>query len=169
MKLRPATPADLGTLRLWDEKPHVIAASGEDAGLFDWEHELARRPDWRELLMADVDGRAVGFIQIIDPREEETHYWGDVEPGLRAIDIWIGDEADLGRGYGTQMMHRALARCFEQAAVHGVLVDPLAANRRAHRFYERLGFVCVDRRMFGADDCRVFRLPRETWERRGGP
>ena len=47
--------------------------------------------------------------------------------------------------------------------VTAVLVDPLAANERAHRFYERLGFRRIERRLFGADDCFVFRLARADW------
>jgi aminoglycoside 6'-N-acetyltransferase len=41
-----------------------------------------------------------------------------------------------------------------------VLIDPLAGNVGAHRFYERLGFRFVERRRFGADDCFVYRLDR---------
>ena len=54
-------------------------------------------PDWRELLIAEREGRPVGFVQIIDPLEEETHCSSEVAPDLRAIDIWIGEEQDLGR------------------------------------------------------------------------
>jgi aminoglycoside 6'-N-acetyltransferase len=162
MQLRPAIPADLSLLRHWDRQDHVVAASGND-GWFEWEAELPRDPDWRELLIAEIDGRPVGMIQIIDPAEEETHYWGDVEKDLRAIDIWIGEEADLGKGYGTQMMRLALQRCFANPLVKAVLIDPLATNTRAHRFYERLGFRPVGRRMFGNDDCLVYRLKREAW------
>lgn len=43
------------------------------------------------------------------------------------------------------------------------LIDPLASNTRAHRFYERLGFQCIDRRWFGEDDCFVYRLNRSDW------
>ncbi len=159
MILRPATPADLETLRHWERQPHVAAAGGSDDG-YDWEAELPRRLAWRELLIAEIDGRAIGFIQIIDPAEEETHYWGEVEAGLRAIDIWIGEAADLGRGYGTEMMRLALERCFAARAVTAVLVDPLARNTGAQRFYERLGFRRVERRRFGADDCFVYRVER---------
>ena len=159
MILRPATPADLETLRHWDRQPHVAAAGGGDDG-FDWEAELPRRLAWRELLIAETQGRALGFIQIIDPAEEETGYWGEVAAGLRAIDIWIGEAADLGRGHGTEMMRLALARCFADPAVTAVLLDPLASNTRAHRFYERLGFRRVERRRFGDDDCLVYRLER---------
>jgi aminoglycoside 6'-N-acetyltransferase len=92
----------------------------------------------------------------------ETHYWGDIEPNLRALDIWIGEEADLGRGYGTAIMRLALWRCFADPVV-AVLLDPLVANEGAQRFYERLGFRRVERRMFGNDDCYVYRLERTAW------
>jgi aminoglycoside 6'-N-acetyltransferase len=163
MKLRPATIGDLELLKHWDEQPHVQAASGND-DWFDWETELQRNPPWRELLIAEVGGRPVGAIQIIDPAEEETHYWGDVESNLRAIDIWIGETTDLGRGLGSRMMQAALERCFAAADVTAVLIDPLAANTRAHRFYERLGFRAVERRVFDRDECIVYRLRRAEWE-----
>jgi aminoglycoside 6'-N-acetyltransferase len=162
MQLRPATLADLELLRLWDEQPHVIASDPSDD--WDWEHELPRTPDWREQLIAEVDGRAIGFIQIIDPAREESHYWGDCPEHLRAIDIWIGDAADLGRGFGTQMMQLALERCFADPAVDAVLIDPLFENHRARRFYERLGSRFVERRRFGQDDCAVYRLGRSEWQ-----
>jgi aminoglycoside 6'-N-acetyltransferase len=161
ISLRRATPADSERLRRWDDQPHVLASDPNDE--WAWEVELARSPDWREQLMAEVDGRPIGFVQIIDAAQEETHYWGDVAPGLAAIDIWIGEPEDLGRGYGTQIMHLALARCFAKPTVTAVLIDPLATNVRAHRFYERLGFRYVERRQFGADDCLVYQLPRDAW------
>lgn len=161
VSLRPAVPTDAALLRLWDEQPHVIASDPNDE--WNWEVELARTPDWREQLIAEVSGRPVGFMQIIDPAREETRYWGDAPTGLRAIDIWIGDAADLGRGYGTAMMRLALARCFADPSVTAVLIDPLAGNVRAQRFYARLGFRPLGRRQFGADDCLVHRLTRVEW------
>ncbi|MEM7796231.1 MAG: GNAT family N-acetyltransferase [Cyanobacteria bacterium P01_C01_bin.118] len=159
--LRAATIKDLALLRHWDEQPHVMA-SDQDSD-WKWEIELLQSPDWREQLIAELDGRPIGIIQIIDPALEDSHYWGDVVPNLRAIDIWIGEASELGKGYGTQMMRLALARCFADPAVTAVLIDPLASNTRAHRFYKRLGFRFVERRNFGADDCFVYQLKRETW------
>jgi aminoglycoside 6'-N-acetyltransferase len=63
------------------------------------------------------------------------------------------------------MMELALLRCFADPTVTAVLVDPLAANTRAHRFYERLGFQFVACCRFGADDCRVYGLNRADWHR----
>ena len=164
LRLRPATMDDLAMLRRWDEAPQVVESDPNDD--WGWEEELARSPDWREQLIAEVDGTPIGFIQIIDPAREDSHYWGDCPADLRAIDIWIGEEAYLGRGLGTRMMQQALERCFADPRVPAVLIDPLASNTRARRFYERLGFRFVEHRRFGLDDCAVYRLDRGDWSRR---
>jgi aminoglycoside 6'-N-acetyltransferase len=156
--LRAARASDVSLLERWDEEPEVLASDPNDD--WNWQEELPRRPPWREWLIAEADGRPVGFVQIIDPAEEESHYWGDVGPGLRAVDLWIGEPAFRGRGLGTEVMRQALERCFAAAEVTAVLVDPLASNTRAHRFYERLGFEPLEYRRFGADDCLVYRLLR---------
>ncbi len=163
INLRAATSADLDLLRHWDEQPHVIACDPNDD--WGWEVELDRAPDWREQLIAQIDDRPLGFVQIIDPAREDTHYWGDVAADLRAIDIWIGEETDLGKGYGTKIMQLAIDRCFADPTVKAILIDPLASNTRAHRFYERLGFQFVEYRRFGDDDCCVYRLNRSNWQR----
>jgi aminoglycoside 6'-N-acetyltransferase len=164
VRLRPATTLDQALLERWDEAPHVAANAGEDGG-FDWAAELPLDPDWRAFLIAELDGRPIGFIQIIDPAREESHYWGEIGPNLRAIDIWIGEADAIGQGHGTTMMRQALERCFAPPEVTAVLVDPLASNTAAHRFYQRLGFSPVEHRRFGTDDCLVHRLERTTWEK----
>lgn len=160
MKLRTATLADVTLLRYWDTKAHVQAAYGGNHD-GNWEAEIGNQADWGECLIAEEGGRPVGFIRIIDPAREETRYWGDVGADLRALDIWIGEEADLGRGFGGEMMRIALSRCFADPRVKAVLLDPLAGNKRAHKFYERLGFRFVETRRFGTDDCFVYRLERQ--------
>lgn len=160
--LRLATIEDLALLRHWDEQPHVIESDPNDD--WNWEVELLRTPDWREQWIAELNGRPIGFIQIIDPAREETHYWGDVPENLRAIDIWIGEIADTGKGYGTKMMKLAIERCFSDPAVTAILIDPLSSNTDAHRFYERLGFEFVEQRTFGADDTFVYQMPRKPRE-----
>lgn len=158
IRLRTATIADIALLQHWDEQPHVLESDPNDD--WEWETELLRNPDWREQLIAELDGRPIGFVQIIDPAREETRYWGDAPENLRAIDIWIGEAEDTGKGYGSEMMRLALRRCFTDPAVEAVLIDPLASNAAAHRFYERLGFRFVERRQFGEDDTFVYRLER---------
>jgi len=159
--LRDALPSDVELLKQWDEQPHVVQSDPNDD--WQWETELQRNPDWREQLIAELDGRPIGFVQIIDPAREESHYWGDIPENLRAIDIWLGDEKDLGKGYGTRVMQLAIERCFSDKNVTGILIDPLASNTKAHRFYERIGFRFLKKQRFNDDDCHVYELQRKNW------
>jgi aminoglycoside 6'-N-acetyltransferase len=159
--MRPATADDIALLRRWDEEPDVVASDPHDD--WDWERELAAPMPGFEHFIAEVDARPIGFVQLLDPAVDPSRYWGDVPPGLRAIDIWIGDAADRGRGHGTAMMRWAIARCFAPPDVTAIVIDPLESNTGAIRFYDRLGFRFVERRRFGQDDCHVMRLDRTAW------
>lgn len=169
VSLRPARLADAALLEAWDLEPHVIACTTDDPNAtvafdgMDWAEELRRPTPHFQHLIAEAEGRPIGAMLIIDPHLEPTHYWGDIEAGLRAIDIWIGPPEALNRGFGSEMMRQALARCFADPAVTAIVIDPLNSNVAAHRFYRRLGFEAVGRRMFGDDDCLVHRLSRERW------
>ena len=165
MHLRPTTSQDYDLIRYWDQQPHLQGLGGEDEfNDWDWDNQLGRTVTWREMLIAEIEARPVGFIQIIDCREEETHYWGDDCPEhARAIDIWIGEESDIGRGYGTQMMQLALARCFAHQLCQHVLIDPLTSNTKAHRFYEAMGFKFLGPRQFGPDQCSIYQITRADW------
>lgn len=162
IELRSATMRDLELLLYWETQQHVIDASGEDCD-WNWDYELRRDPPWREQLVAERGGNPIGYVEIIDPAEEEDHYWGDVEKDLRAIDIWIGEKEDIRKGYGTEMMRLALERCFSVPQVKAVIIDPLESNTGAQKFYEFMGFVFLERRTFDTDKCIIYRLEREGW------
>ncbi|WP_194976499.1 GNAT family N-acetyltransferase [Aquiflexum lacus] len=159
IELRPATINDLNLVKYWDTKQHVIDCDPDDD--WNWEIELKRNPEWREQLIAELNGNPIGFIQIIDPFLEETKYWGEVKPNKKAIDIWIGEEQNLNRGYGTKMMELAIDRCFKDKSIDGILIDPLKSNVRAQRFYEKLGFKFIEEREFDGTSCIVYELKRK--------
>ena len=167
--LRAATTADVAWFDLWDTDPDVITCSTDDPNAnvafedTDWTEELATQDEHSEYLIAELDGRPIGAMQICDPHLEQSHYWGEIAPNLRAIDIWIGSPRDRGNGHGAEMMRQALARCFADSRVTTIVIDPLATNVRAHEFYQRLGFKPVARRTFGSDDCLVHELTRRDW------
>jgi aminoglycoside 6'-N-acetyltransferase len=162
ISLRPATIHDLPLLKYWDKKPHVMFSTGADAYVEDdWMEEQLRNPSkfvW--IYIAELDGRPIGVVQLCDPANEETHYWCEIEQGLRAIDIWIGEESDLGKGYGTTMMNLAIDKCFETPAVMSITIDPLVINTRAIKFYEKMDFKFLENRYFGEDHCAVYKLNR---------
>ena len=168
INLRRATLDDVPLLEVWDTDPGVIAATTDDReidrafGGLDWRDELRHDSAVSYYLIAELDGRPIGAMQIIDPHEEPTHYWGEIEPNLRAIDIWIGTHNDRNQGYGAEMMRLAHGLCFANPLVSAIVIDPLASNTRALAFYHRLGYVTIEHRMFGDDECLVLKLSRLT-------
>jgi aminoglycoside 6'-N-acetyltransferase len=169
--LRRATVEDAVWLDRWDTDADVIACSTDDPDATvafadtEWAAELATQDEHSQYFIAELDGRPIGAMQICDPHLESSHYWGEIAPNLRAIDIWIGSPADRGRGYGATMMRLAMTLCFAEPGVTGIIIDPLASNERAHRFYRRMGFRAIGRRRFGRDDCLIHELTRSDWLR----
>jgi len=169
LNVRQATQDDVPILELWDRDPEVIACVTDDPtspqAFIDavWSEEIAASDDTSCYYIAELDGRPIGAMQVIDPHLEATRYWGEIEPNLRAVDIWIGDDRDRNAGHGRTMMSAVIDRCFADPAVTAIIIDPLNSNTEAHRFYRRLGFRVVGRRVFGDDDCLVHRLERADW------
>ncbi|MEO0982897.1 MAG: GNAT family N-acetyltransferase [Pseudomonadota bacterium] len=173
--LRPAIVADVPHFERWDADPGVIAATSDDPDAetafedAEWADEIDSDDPASAYFVAEVDGRPIGAMQVIDPALERTQYWGeDCPANLRAMDIWIGEAGDRNKGHGAAMMTLALNRAFVDPAVEAVVIDPLASNADAHRFYERLGFRFIERRDFDGDDCFVYRLDRADWLAKSG-
>ena len=158
--LRAARSDDAPTLRMWDLDDAVGFSGGEDDN-YDWDHELPRSVPWREFLVAELDARPIGMVVLIDVRREESHYWGEDAPtDSWAIDIWIGSAEHRSKGFGTEMMRQALARCFDVHGANRVLIDPLQTNKRAIEFYRQLGFKEIGPRRFGDDACLVMAISK---------
>lgn len=178
LRFRAAHVADVPQLEVWDRAPHVIAKVTDDPQAttafegIDWKEEIETSTDVSFYLIAEIvheDGwRPIGAMQVTDPEREPSHYWGTIEPNLRALDIWIGEPDALGKGWGTRMMQQVTATCFADPTVRAIVIDPLTSNTDAIRFYQRLGFVPEGRRLFhDEDDCFVHRLTRADWSARG--
>jgi aminoglycoside 6'-N-acetyltransferase len=166
--LRLAKKSDIPILEYWDKQQHVIDCHS-DSGDYEshdwtWEQELKQNPDYFNTYIAEntIQEKTIpiGVVQIIDPFHEESHYWGEVEENLRAIDIWIGEAKNLNMGYGTEMMRLAINICFKNPKVKAIIIDPLASNTRAINFYLKFGFKFVRFKTFGEDYCAVHRLDR---------
>lgn len=171
--LRPATLDNVPLPDLWDLEAGLISATSDDPDALKafgdacWPEELALvRHDYQHLI-AELDGRPIAGLQIIDPYTAMTQYWGEVEPQLLAIDIWIGSAADRGQGFGREAIRLAIEACFRDPDVKAIKIGPRVSNTRAHTFYQRLGFRPESIREPGEDDdvCLVHRLTREDWRK----
>lgn len=141
---RPLVRADLAMLHEWLRRPHVAEWWGAPSGPEDLEAEFfpARPSGGLEAFVVTLDGRPVGFIQHYTPAACHADGWwlDEHDPGVRGIDQFIAEPDLLGRGLGTAMIRRFVARLFDDPAVTRVQTDPDPGNPRAIRCYGKSGF-----------------------------
>lgn len=83
------------------------------------------------VLVIEVDGKVAGSIQAAEESDPDYRHAG--------LDLFLAT-ASQGAGLGTDAI-RTLARyLFEERGHHRLTIDPSAANERAIRAYERVGF-----------------------------
>ena len=118
--LRPVGPEDRPRLREILREPEVARWWGGD-------DELDDSPSF----VIDVDGETAGAIQ----------YWEEDDPEYRhaGIDVFLAT-AFQDRGLGPDAVRTLARHLFEVRGHHRITIDPAAANVRAIRAYERVGF-----------------------------
>lgn len=84
------------------------------------------------MICKKADDTAVGSVYFRDiDREHRKAEYG----------IFIGEEAALGQGIGTQAAKLAIQYAFTEMKLHRIMLRVLADNPRAKRSYEKAGFV----------------------------
>lgn len=128
-RLRPITAGDLPTLAGIARQPGVqpwwtdTTESGLRSALLD-------APDTSSWTVM-VDGELAGAVSAYDVG------W---PPGASVgLAILLGDSWQ-DRGLGTEVLSAVIAHIISERGVHRFTVDPAAANKRAIRAYEKLGF-----------------------------
>ncbi|HEU4410290.1 MAG TPA: GNAT family protein [Polyangiaceae bacterium] len=130
LTLRPTRP---------DDGPALVAILREPEVALYWpDFDEARVRD--ELLTPDEEvtvfaieheGRVVGAVQYSENDDPQYRHAG--------IDIFVGG-AWRGRGLGAEAIRAVARHLFEERGHHRLVIDPAAANERAIRAYERVGF-----------------------------
>ena len=132
MRIRPMTPADaplvadlttqLGYPSTPEETNERLAA-------------LIERPEENAALVADDDGRAVGWVHV--------RLLTSLESGRKAdIGGLVIDDQHRSAGVGAELLAAAEAWAREHGA-RTMAVRSRIARERAHRFYEREGYILI--------------------------
>ncbi len=128
--MRPGRPEEVAPLREILGEPSVARWWGEPAPAAELAVDLAGEGG-AVLLVVEVAGEVAGGIQYDEEQDPQYRHAG--------IDIFLGGRVQ-GRGVGTTAV-RLLARflCGPREH-HRLTIDPAAANGRAIRCYEKVGF-----------------------------
>jgi aminoglycoside 6'-N-acetyltransferase len=127
--LRPLEAADVPGLAELAAEPEVanwwLGLSEEDL------HELADAEEETLVFAVELDGELIGLAQSAEETDPDYRHAG--------IDIFLGS-AWHRQGLGADTV-RTLARyLLDERGHHRLTIDPAAANERAIRCYESVGF-----------------------------
>ncbi|RAP35986.1 hypothetical protein B1207_10455 [Legionella quinlivanii] len=89
-----------------------------------------------------IDDKAVGYIQtykVIDFPWDNQDLPNEIINNSAGIDLFIGDAALLGKGFGYKIIDQFLAESI-WPEFNYCIVDPQINNKPAIRCYEKLGF-----------------------------
>jgi aminoglycoside 6'-N-acetyltransferase len=124
--LRPLAPGDETELLRIHRDPEVVRWWDLPSEGFPWSDE----PEAQRLAI-EFEGALAGMIEFHE----------ELEPKYRhaAIDLFL-DPAVHDRGIGSEAVRRVVELLLSERGHHRVTIDPAAANTRAIRAYEKVGF-----------------------------
>ena len=130
VRLRPGDQRDVAALCAILAEPAVARWWGDPESAGQVRAKLVG-DDPSVLLVIEVDGQVAGGIE----------YYEETEPMYRhaGIDIYLSGRCQ-GRGIGTEAVGLLARFLCEQRGHHRLTIDPAAANHRAIRCYEKVGF-----------------------------
>jgi GNAT superfamily N-acetyltransferase len=134
-------PDDVEALvRIYDEGEQYHRTIEPEPQIIPYEISMARRrfesmrlDPQRALLVAEVDGAVVGFVEATMRREELSGFVGAWVDELNVATAW------WGRGIGTRLLAEVERWALGNGAM-SIALDTMETNARARRLYEHLGF-----------------------------
>jgi len=138
-------PEDIASLARWLSDEQVLSCyEGRDN---PHDEEKVRKvffeelPDHEVPCLVEWEGRPIGYLQFYRLGPEALEQFGYApDSGVYGMDQFIGEPSLWNRGIGSRMLRLMLAYLFEMEGARRVVVDPIVANGRAIRAYEKTGF-----------------------------
>ncbi len=137
IKIRPITDTDTPLIVRWRNNPQV-----KQQFVFQKNFTEELHNNWLKnevytghvaqfIIETSQDKRPIGsvYLRDIDKNHNKAEYG-----------IFIGDTADMGRGYGPKATELILKYAFEELRLNKVFLRVFADNTRAIKSYKRCGF-----------------------------
>lgn len=146
----------------WIEKPHVKKVwfiEGYETA--DYINEKIKGNGYDYHFIIYLDNIPVGYIQCSDLYAYKTKcsepkgLFTNEEKGTFCIDLFIGEETYLNKGYGTEIVKAFSKKVFNEFGAKKILIDPATSNKRAIRCYEKAGFKFLKNAHDGVTECCV--------------
>ena len=129
VRLRPGGERDVPVLCAILAEPEVACWWGDPPASVV--AAKLRGDDESVLLVIETDGQVIGGVEYHEENEPMYRHAG--------IDIYLSARGQ-GQGFGTEAVALLARFLCEQRGHHRLTIDPAAANHRAIRSYEKVGF-----------------------------
>jgi RimJ/RimL family protein N-acetyltransferase len=148
ISFRLVTRDDYPLLLEWHQRPHVEQWWTKRTTIEEIEEHYGPTIDGTEPTdhcMALLDGEPLGMIQTYLVADYPDYAELIDEPeGVAGVDLFIGEEAMLGRGLGTEMIRRFTEQIvFARPETTAATADPDVRNTTSMRAFEKAGFRSV--------------------------
>ena len=132
----------------WAEKEHVKNTwfLGGYEPVESIKHKIIEGNGYDYSFIIMLNGIPIGYLQYCDlfayknlcPKPKGV--FTDEPKGTVCIDLFIGEEDYLDKGFGTEIVGEFCRFLFSDSKINRILIDPAIENKRAIRCYEKAGF-----------------------------
>ncbi len=130
--------ADLPLVRRWLANPHVMEWWGDPDRQFTLVREDLDHRSMQQYIVS-LDQRPFAYLQCYDPAAWPDNGFGELPPGTRGIDQFIGEADMIERGHGSALIRRFIDDVLDKDTPR-IVTDPSPDNSRAVRADEKAGF-----------------------------
>jgi len=159
---------DIPLWNAWIKNPHVANTWFLDGyEIADYICQKIEGNGYDYPFIAYLAAKPIAYIQCSDLYAYRTKcpapkgVFTKEEPGTYCIDLFIGDEQNLNKGYGTLIIKAFIDYIFKNFAAEAILIDPAASNTHAIHCYEKAGFSFVKKAFDSVTECYVMQCRKK--------
>ncbi|MEE9451405.1 MAG: nucleoside triphosphate pyrophosphohydrolase [Gammaproteobacteria bacterium] len=165
ISFQPMQETHLTLWQMWIEKPHVKDVwfiEGYESAEYIHQKIAGNGYDYPFIIYSGT--QAIGYIVCCDlyayrmKCKDVKGLFTQEAPCTFCIDLFITEENNLNKGYGTLIVKSFTDLIFENFDANIIFIDPAITNKRAIRCYEKAGFVFVKQAFDGVSDCYVMQI-----------
>ncbi|TAL58643.1 MAG: GNAT family N-acetyltransferase [Legionella sp.] len=145
ISFKPLEENDLALICCWLDKPHVKEWWNDGLTHDEIKEKYGNRIGDTIVVpfIVYLDDHPIGFIQYYHADKVGDGWWPDEIAGTMGIDQFIGEEAYINRGYGTQMIQEFIKMLLQNPDIKKIITDVDHNNSRAIHCYKKVGFQLV--------------------------
>lgn len=168
---KPLEKNDMSLFLTWAKKPHVRDTWFQEGyENIDKYQQKIEGNGYDYSFIIYLNDTPIGYIQTSDlyaykiKCQNLKGVFTNEEPGTFCLDLFIGEEDYLNKGYGTEIVKAFIDKLFKDFNAKKILIDPACSNKRAIRCYEKAGFKIIRKEHDGMDECCIMRFERKRQE-----